>query len=132
MLYAHPKVDSASARIRFVGFGSSSLDLEVFSYVTVTDYGEYLEVAEDLNLRIMEIVGAAGTRLAVPAQTMYVEEGRGLDPDRARAAEAQIKELRERRELWLPRVPREKIAEIENTLEYPAAGSAMGPGGERP
>jgi MscS family membrane protein len=27
MLYAHPKVDSASARIRFVGFGSSSLDL---------------------------------------------------------------------------------------------------------
>ena len=49
MLYAHPKVDSASARIRFVGFGRASLDLEVFSYVTVTDYGEYLEVAEDLN-----------------------------------------------------------------------------------
>ena len=39
MLYAHPKVDSASARIRFVGFGRASLDLEVFSYVTVTDYG---------------------------------------------------------------------------------------------
>jgi small-conductance mechanosensitive channel len=40
-------------------FGSSSLDLEVFSYVTVTDYGEYLEIAEDLNLRIMDIVAAA-------------------------------------------------------------------------
>ena len=61
MLYAHPKVDSTSARIRFVGFGSSSLDLEVFSYVNVTDYGEYLEVAEDLNLRIMDIVAAAGS-----------------------------------------------------------------------
>jgi MscS family membrane protein len=131
MLYAHPKVDSASARIRFAGFGNASLDLEVFSYVTVTDYGEYLEVAEDLNLRIMDIVAAAGSRLAFPSQTAYLEEGRGLDPDRAQAAEAQVQAWRERRELWLPRVPREKIAEIENTLEYPPDGSATGTGGGR-
>ena len=124
MLYAHPKVDSTSARIRFVGFGNSSLDLEVFSYVTVTDYGEYLEVAEDLNLRIMDIVAAAGTGLALPAQMTYFDEGRGLDPDRARAVEVQVQEWRERRELWLPRFPREKIAELDNTLQYPADGSA--------
>jgi MscS family membrane protein len=69
LLYAHPKVDSASARVRFVRFGSSSLDLEVSSYVTVTDYGEYLEVAEDLNLRMMDIVAAAGSSFAFPSQT---------------------------------------------------------------
>ena len=131
MLYAHPKVDSASARIRFVGFGNSSLDLEVFSYVTVTDYGEYLEVAEDLNLRIMDIVAAAGASLALPAQTTYLDEGRGLDPDRARAVEGQVQEWRERRELWLPRFPREKIAEMDNTLQYPADGSATGTEGGR-
>ena len=128
MLYAHPKVDSASARIRFVGFGRASLDLKVFSYVTVTDYGEYLEVAEDLNLRLMDIVGAAGSSLVFPAQTTYVEKGRGLDPDRAQAAEAQVQEWRKRGELWLPRLPQQKIAEIENTLEYPADGSAPGTG----
>jgi MscS family membrane protein len=99
VLYAHPKVDSASARIRFVGFGSSSLDLEVFSYVTVMDYGEYLEVAEDLNLRIMDVVAAAGSSLALPAQTTYLEAGRGLDPSRAQAVEAQVQEWRERGEL---------------------------------
>jgi MscS family membrane protein len=124
VLYAHPKVDSASARIRFVGFGSSSLDLEVFSYVTVRDFGEYLEVAEDLNLRIMDVVAAAGSSLALPAQTTYLEAGRGLDPNRAQAVEAQVQEWRERRELWLPRLPREKIAERDNTLQYPAHGSA--------
>jgi len=131
MLYAHPKVDSASARIRFTGFDSSSLTLEVFSYVLVTDYGEYLEVAEDLNLRIMDTVAASGSSFALPSQTTYLEEGRGLDPDRTRAVEAQVKEWRERRELWLPHVPRDKIAEIENTLEYPPAGSATGAGGGR-
>jgi MscS family membrane protein len=128
MLYAHPKVDSASARIRFAGFGSSSLDLEVFSYVTVTDYGEYLEIAEDLNLRIMDIIAAAGSSLALPSQTTYVEKGRGLDSHRARAAEAQVKEWRERRELWLPRFPRERIIEIDSTLQYPAQGSDTGAG----
>jgi MscS family membrane protein len=131
VLYAHPKVDSASARIRFVGFGSSSLDLEVFSYVTVMDYGEYLEVAEDLNLRIMDVVAAAGSSLALPAQTTYLEAGRGLDPNRAQAVEAQVQEWRERGELWLPRLPREKIAELDNTLQYPAHGAATSTEGGR-
>ncbi len=42
---------------RFVGYEAYSLDLDIFAYIKVTDYGEYLvEVAEDLNLRIMDIV----------------------------------------------------------------------------
>jgi len=126
LLYAHPKVDSASARIRFVRFGSSSLDLEVFSYVTVTDAGEYLEVAEDLNLRLMDIVAAVGSSFAFPSQTTYVEQGSGLDPERARAAESRVQEWRARGELYVPRFPPEKIAEIDNTLPYPADGSATG------
>jgi MscS family membrane protein len=130
LLYAHPKVDSSSARIRFVGFGSSSLDLEVFSYITVTPVLEYLEVAEDLNLRIMDIVAAAGSSFAFPSQTTYIEKGAGLDADRARAAEVQVQDWRERGELFLPRFPSEKIAEIDNTLVYPPDGSAtsIGPG----
>jgi len=131
VLYAHPKVDSATARIRFVGFGNSSLDLEVFSYVTVRDYGEYLEVAEDLNLRIMDVVAAAGSSFALPAQTTYLKAGRGLDPDRAQATEAEVQAWRERRELWVPRLPPEKIAEIESTLDYPAHGSAPSTEGGR-
>jgi hypothetical protein len=42
-----------------------------------------------------------------------------------------VKEWRERRELWLPRLPQAKIAEIENTLEYPPDGSATGTGAGR-
>ena len=76
----------------------------------------------------MDIVAAAGSSLVFPAQTTYVEKGRGLDPDRAQAAEAQVQEWRKLGELWLPRLPQQKIAEIENTLEYPADGSAPGTG----
>jgi MscS family membrane protein len=67
MLHAHPKVDRDPARVRFTNFGPSSLDLDVFAYVKATDYGEFLGIAEDLNLRIMDIVKEAGSSFAFPS-----------------------------------------------------------------
>lgn len=125
MLYAHPKVLDDPARIRFGGFGSFSLDLEVFSYINVTDYGEFLEVAEDLNLRIMDIVQEAGSAFALPSQTLYSEQGQRPDTQRARAAQEKVQEWREGQELLLPRFPAEKIAELKGSLPYPPLGSAV-------
>ena len=123
MLYAHPKVDPDPARIRFAGFGEYSVDLDVFAYVDVTDYGQYLEIAEDLNLRIMDIVAQAGSRLAVPSQTMYLERADKLDDQLAQAAETHVKEWREHNALYLPSFPQEKIAELAGSLDYPPTGS---------
>ena len=125
MLYAHPKVDPEPARIRFVNFGAFSLDLDIFAYVQVTDYGEFLEVAEDLNLRIMDIVERAGSGFAFPSQTTYLEQGTGLNAEVARKAEQQVREWRERDTLYIPGFPREKIHELHNTLDYPPQGSPM-------
>jgi MscS family membrane protein len=72
MLKAHSRVDPDGARIRFTKFGAYSLDLEIFAYVKATDYADYLEVAEDLNLRIMDIVHGAGAGFAFPSNTTYL------------------------------------------------------------
>jgi len=50
-----------------------------------TNYFESLEIAEDLHLRIMDLVAAAGSELAIPAHIEYKTAGTGLDEDRARA-----------------------------------------------
>lgn len=123
MLYAHPKVHPDPARIRFVEFGKYSLDLDVFAYVEVTDYGEFLEVAEDLNLRIMDIVAQSGSRFAFPSQTTYLERGDKPNDDLARAVEAQVNEWRKQQALYLPSFPSEKIAELAGSLDYPPTGS---------
>jgi MscS family membrane protein len=125
LLYAHPRVEPDPARIRFAGFGAYSLDLDIFAYVRATDYGEYLEVAEDLNLRIMDIVERAGSGFAFPSQTLYVEQGEGLDAEKARAAQAEVETWREKRELMLPKFPREEIERLAATLDYPPRGSAL-------
>jgi MscS family membrane protein len=123
MLYAHPKVLSEPLHVRFRGFGEYSLDLEVFAYIGVTDYTESLEIAEDLNLRIMDIVSAAGTEFAVPAQVQYSLEGKRFDETRALAVENEIKEWKAKQALYLPTFPKEKIAAIKGSLDYPPTGS---------
>jgi MscS family membrane protein len=125
MFYAHPKVLDDPARIRFGGFGSFSLDLEVFAYIDVTDWGEFLEIAEDLNLRIMDIVKEAGSAFALPSQTFYSEQGQRPDNQLAGAAEQKVHEWREGHQLFLPKFPTETIAELKGSLPYPPPGSAV-------
>jgi MscS family membrane protein len=129
MLYAHPKVDPDPARIRFVNFGAYSLDLDIFAYVDVSDYGQYLEVAEDLNLRIMDIVEEAGSSFAFPSQTTYLEQGQPLDERRSQSVSDRVQGWREERTLYLPGFPEAKVAELRNTLDFPPKGSPFAEGG---
>lgn len=123
MLYAHPKVVSEPLHVRFTGFGEYSLDLEVFAYMGVSNYDESLEVAEDLNLRIMEIVTAAGSDFAVPAQIQYELPGKPIDEQRAQDVAEEVKDWKSKHTLYLPNFPKEKIAEVKGSLDYPPAGS---------
>jgi MscS family membrane protein len=123
MLYSHPKVNPDPARVRFIGYGESSLDIEIFAYVEATAWSDYLEVAEDLNLRIMDIIVQAGTALAYSAQMVLLERGKRPNEDAAKAAEKKVSEWRDQGELYLPRFPDEKISELHDTLPYPPEGS---------
>ena len=68
VMLRHPKIDPDPARVRFVGIGPSSLDLEIFAYVTTSDFSEFLLVKEELLLNIMDAIEQAGTGLALPSQ----------------------------------------------------------------
>ena len=79
-LESHPAVDRESVRARFLRFGPSSLDIEVFAYVVAKDWPHFLEIQEDLLLGIMEIVEEAGTVIALPSQTLHLAEAGPLAP----------------------------------------------------
>lgn len=119
LLYQHPKVDIDPCRVRFSNFGAFSLDVDVLAYVLAEDIHEYLAVAEDLNLRIMEIVTEAGAGFAFPSQTVYFENGTPPDPELKARAEETVRRWREDNTLYVTEFPQEKIAEIFNTLTYP-------------
>ncbi len=72
LLESSEKVEAGALPVRFVGIGSYSLDVEVFVYILTADGDEFLRVQQDLLLRIMDVVEAAGTSLAVPTQASIV------------------------------------------------------------
>ena len=123
LLYAHPSIEGESAWARFVDLAEHSFDLEVFAYVKADDWNGYLAVAEDINLRVLDVVAEAGTRIALPAQSLYMEKDSGLDVVRADEAAAQVAQWRQQDELGLPEFSAQKRAALKDTLDYPPRGS---------
>jgi MscS family membrane protein len=78
-------VEAESVRVRFVRFGPSSLDLELFAYFYAVDWPAFLEIQEGLLLRVMGIVEESGSGIAFPSQTLYLKEGRVSPPAAADA-----------------------------------------------
>ena len=73
LLSGHQNVDQASVRVRFLRFGASSLDIEIFAYMFASDWNKFLEIQEELLYGIMDMVEKVGTTIAFPTQTLYLE-----------------------------------------------------------
>lgn len=117
LLYAHPKVADAP-RARFTGFGAHSLDIDTYCFIETGVYSEFLSIAEDLYLRIMDIVQSSGTRIAIPAYIAYQDKARQPDPESREQAEAQVAQWREPEPKALE-LTQEQIDAIRNTMPYP-------------
>ena len=59
-------------RVRFVAFGASSLDVEIWAYIAAPTYPDSLAIREELNLAVMQIVEDCGTGFAFPSTTVYL------------------------------------------------------------
>jgi len=75
LLSSHERVVPEGHRVRFVDIADDALKIEVFAYLNTKVWADYLELAEELNLRMLEIVADAGTSLSLPASTLRIEEG---------------------------------------------------------
>ena len=78
MLAADPRVEAETARVRFIRFGAYSLDVEVFAYVRVATWADFLSAQEELNLAVMRLVEASGTDIAFPSSTSYLSRDKAL------------------------------------------------------
>jgi len=99
MLRDDRRVEKESARIRFIGFGPSSLQLEIFAYIKTADYAAFLEIQEDLMLLIMDIIATNGTSIALPSQITYLDRDKLSRVDKMRP----VAEVEHRGNQALPR-----------------------------
>ena len=69
---AHPLTDPDPV-VRFIEFGSSSLDILVLYLARTPDIGDFTKVKEEINFEIMEIVLKNGCDFAFPSRSIYVK-----------------------------------------------------------
>jgi len=125
MLYEHPKVEQSSASIRFTGFKDVSLGLDASCYLLTTNDSEFAAIREDLLLRILEIVQAAGTGFALPSRTIYMTSDPGIDPQKKIETEQKVKEWREHHDFPFPDFNPNEIPALRDQIVYPAPESAV-------
>ncbi|WP_156167250.1 mechanosensitive ion channel family protein [Sphingomonas sp. Ag1] len=81
-LKGHHKVLQDGPRARFTNFGENALEVEIFAYIAVSDFGESTVIRQDLLLSIYEGLNDASIRLAVPARRLFF-----ANDDRAEASD---------------------------------------------
>ena len=59
-------------RVRFIGYGAASLDVEIFVYVRAATYDEFLSRQESILLNINHVIMSNGSGFAYPSQTLYM------------------------------------------------------------
>ncbi len=123
MLISHPMVSPERLRVRFIGYGAYSLDLEIYAYLKCQTQDSYLAIAEDLLLRVMDIVNQGGTAFAFPSQVNYLGRDAELDAEQREEREAEVTQWRQRGKLPFPDLEEEDLDRLEGTLDYPPRGS---------
>jgi MscS family membrane protein len=123
MFVAHPKIGNDTVRVRFVGYGSSSLDIEIRVYALTRDWSEFYAIQEDAFLRVGEIVDDAGTSFAFPSQTLYLGRDAGLNAKLGGKATQQVRSWRKTGQLPFPHMARSRREQLADTLDYPPPGS---------
>ncbi|YBV96807.1 mechanosensitive ion channel family protein [Phyllobacteriaceae bacterium JZ32] len=130
LLIAHPRVIDDPCRVRFVGFGEYSLDVEIFAYIKTPDHAEFLAIREDILLRIMKIMDDAGAQFAFPSQVEYAAEDTPIDKEKQVEAEKRVAAWRAEQKMPFPDFSTADKNEMIDTLAYPPEDSVLIHAGE--
>ena len=87
MLRNHPAIDQEFFLVNFTDFGASSLDIMVYCFTVTTDWEKYLEIREDVCLKIMDILESIGLEIAFPSKTVYLRHD---EPEPSKVSEERV------------------------------------------
>ncbi|MDD3591570.1 MAG: mechanosensitive ion channel family protein [Sulfurovum sp.] len=74
MLQTHEGISrNDTMLVNFESFGDSSLNIFVYTFTNTANWEQYLQIKEDINLKIMKIVAKHGSSFAFPSHSIYLE-----------------------------------------------------------
>jgi len=74
ILAEHPGVDQGYKLVKFDEFDDSSLSIFLYYFTRSKVWEEYLQVRQEVNLRIMDLLTELGLEFAFPSRTVYLRQ----------------------------------------------------------
>ena len=75
MLHNHENISQKETLlVNFESFGDSALNIFIYTFTSTANWERYLNIREDIHLKIMKIVEDNKSGFAFPSQSIYVEQ----------------------------------------------------------
>ena len=75
MLHNHEGISQKDTLlVNFESFGDSALNIFIYTFTSTANWDKYLDIREDVHLKIMQIVEENHSSFAFPSQSIYIEE----------------------------------------------------------
>jgi MscS family membrane protein len=88
-------VENATSRVRLLRMAEYSMEVEIYAYILVRDYAEFLALQEELILSIVEAIEKTGAAIALPSVGPVLARDAWIDPEKAKAAKAHSEKARD-------------------------------------
>jgi MscS family membrane protein len=72
-----------------------SIEVEIYAYILVRDYAEFLALQEQLILSIVDAIEKTGAAIALPTVGPILATDAWIDPEKAKAAKARSEKPRD-------------------------------------
>ena len=116
---AHPMVRQDTISIRLADIEAATAVVRLDAGILTRNYEEYLAVAEDLNLRIIEIVHQNGAIFSGPGQVLQIRDFQQAGDDKLEEVQAKLEVWRQGDGLPFPDLSDEEKQRLKSSLEYP-------------
>lgn len=74
MLRSHEDIaQKETMLVNFTSFDDSSLGIFIYTFTNTSNWARYMEIKEDINLKIMKIIEDNHSSFAFPSQSLYLE-----------------------------------------------------------
>ena len=116
---SHPMVRQDTVSIRLADIEAATAVIRLDGGIMTRDYQEYLAVAEDLNLRIIEIVHQKGAIFSGPGQVLQIRDFQQAGAEKLQEVEAKLEVWRQGDGLPFPDLSDQEKQQLKGSLEYP-------------
>ena len=116
---AHPMVRQDTISIRLADIEAATAVVRLDAGILTRNYEEYLAVAEDLNLRIIEIVHQNGAIFSGPGQVLQIRDFQQAGEEKLQEVQAKLEVWRQGEGMSFPDLSEEEKRQLKNTLDYP-------------